>query len=327
MNGILRNGVEDMVAKGKWMIGFIILITLMSGCTNTNKSDGSKASKQEDNIKQLTFDDYTEEAVRLRSEFTIAIQAFGEVRQSANNNEKEWTKQSIEKINAIREVLNEFGTIAPPDENKEMGEAISIALNEYHKGMDLFEEATYKRDEEIDKKALEHLQKGQDYWNYSFRLLSIDNPISVEGSDGTIDSQDLKDLDLNAGIDRDSVLLNVSKEGKELVGHWGFINDDGTHNVSIVLHEDGSYEGYGNGEFPNKDNAYEGTWEWNYIRGTLTFHHDVLYKNGEKLNEGEFRKQMPMELQRYDESGIQLFDLESMATFAYQKFDDKVVEE
>jgi hypothetical protein len=33
-----------------------------------------------------------------------------------------------------------------------------------------------------------------------------------------------------------------------------------TSNVSIILNVDGSYEGYGNGDYPSKDNALIGTW-------------------------------------------------------------------
>lgn len=319
-----------MKVNAKWIFGLIIFIVLLSGCTSGNKENKSKADKasktteQNEEVKQLSFEDYTTEAVRLRFEFSAAIKAYGEVRQTPGTDEEEWSKQSSEKINDIRKVLNEIAMIAPPDDYKEIGEALSAAIEEYHKALDLFEESVEKRDGQLDIKGLDHLQTGQDYWNYAFRLLSINNPLPVEGSDGTIDSQDLKDLDLNAGIDRDSVLMNVSKDGKELIGHWGFLNEDGSPNISIVLYADGSYEGYGNGQFPSKDNAFEGSWEWNYIKGILTFHHDARYNNGEKLKIGEYREKMTMELQRYDEKGIQLFDLESMATFAYQNLDDKV---
>ncbi|WP_428910816.1 DUF3994 domain-containing protein [Niallia sp. Krafla_26] len=305
----------------KWGMGLAISIALLAGCNSVVEQKTTQEVQNEVKAEQLSFEEFTKEAVRLRSKFSTSIQEFGEIRQNQDMEQKQWQETYLGKVDAIRDVIKEFRTIAPPDDKEQIGQEIKVALDEFDKGMILYKEAIQEGDANKDRKALDHMAKGQDYWNHAFALLSINNPIPVEGSDGTIDTQDLKDLDLNAGIDRDSVLLNVTEDGKELVGQWGFFNDDGTPNVSIVLSEDGSYEGYGNGEFPSKDNALIGTWEWDYLKGVVTFHHE--YKNQDGVKGKANRDQMPMELQRYDEKGIQLFDLEAQKTFVYEKVDGK----
>lgn len=310
--------------KKFWIIGLVLVIALLSGC-NQYSSRGIEVTKKEltENkieVKILSFEEYSDEAVKLRSEFNTVIKEFGEIRQNSEMEVREWRRSTLEKITDIRAIITEFSTIAPPNEHKKIGEEINISLDEFTKAMDLFEESVRERSAEKDREALEHMEKGQDYWNHAYRLLSIDNPLPVEGSDGTLDTEDLKNLDKNIGIDRDSVLLNVSEDGHELVGKWGFYYEDGTPNISIVLHSNGRYEGYGNGDYPNKDNAMVGTWEWNYLKGTVDFRHDYVYRDGQKTEAS--REKMPMELQRYDEDGIQLFDLESYKTFAYEKIEN-----
>ncbi|MEK6454385.1 DUF3994 domain-containing protein [Caldifermentibacillus hisashii] len=314
-----------MKSKIKWVVGLTLPMLFLAGCTSIeNSKNNTQEAPKEVKANQVSLKEYTDEAVRLRSEFNNAIKAFGEVRQDTKMEPKEWQTASLEKIKDIRAILNEFRRIAPPNSHKQVGEEITVALDEYDKGMELFEEAIKDGDASKDAKALEHMKTGQDYWNHAYRLLAIDNPIPpADGGDGTINTDDLKELDLNAGIDRDSVLLNVSKDGHELIGKWGFYQEDGSPNVSIVLNKDGSYEGYGNGEYPSKDNALIGTWKWNYIQGVITFHHDSKYVNGKKQEPN--RKKMPMELQRYNEEGIQLFDLESMTSYKYEKIEDSEI--
>lgn len=306
-----------------WIVGLIAVLVFLSGCNlGSGKVKVTKKTQYENEVevKELTFEEYSDEAVRLRLEFYTAIKEFGEVRQDTEMEVIEFRTASLEKIEEIRTIINEFRTIAPPNNYKKIHEEINISLDEFTTAMEMFEESVKERSGEKDLKALEHMEKGQDYWNHAFRLLAIDNPLPIEGGDGTLDTEDLKDLDKNIGIDRDSVLLNVSEDGQELVGKWGFYNEDGISNVSIVLHKNGRYEGYGNGAYPNKDNAIIGTWEWNYLKGTINFHHDYVYRDGQKT-EAE-RQTMPMELQRFNEEGIQLFDLESYRTFSYEKIEE-----
>lgn len=310
--------------KRIWIMGLIVVIALLSGCNlySSGKVEVTNKEQTENEVEVtiLSFGEYTDEAVRIRSEFNTAIKEFGEIRQDSETEARAWRRASLEKITKVRAIITEFRMIAPPNEYKKIGKEINISLDEFTTAMDLFEESARKRSSEKDRKALEHMEKGQDYWNHAFRLLSVDNPLPVEGSDGTLDTEDLKDLDKNIGIDRDSVLLNVSEKGLELVGKWGFYYEDGPPNVSIVLHRDGRYEGYGNGAYPNKENAFIGTWEWNYLKGTIDLHHDYAYREGQKTEAS--RAKITMELQRFDEDGIQLFDLESYMTFSYKKIEE-----
>ena len=186
--------------------------------------------------------------------------------------------------------------------------------------MDGFEKAIQTRDSKHETKALEHIENGDGYWNHAYQLLSAYIALPA-GTDGSIDTDDMKELDKAAGMDRDSVLLNVSQDGKELVGKWGFTNEDGTPNINIVLHEDGKYEGYGNGKYKDPNNAILGTWEYDYLKNMIVFHNESITQDDVKIEDGKFRPVRTMELQKFKDGEILLMDIESLSSFLYQKFE------
>ena len=130
--------------------------------------------------------------------------------------------------------------------------------------------------------------------------LTYDRPLG----DGTTTTVDLKSLDKNAGIDRDSVLLHVSEGGPELVGKWGRYEEDGSFQMGIELKEDGTYQGYANGE---STPSVDGVWSYDYLREILTFEH-----------EGDLRT-ITMDLQAFHGDTLQIMDLDTLNTFRYVK--------
>ena len=82
--------------------------------------------------------------------------------------------------------------------------------------------------------------------------------------------KDLKELDKKAGINTDNVMKNV-KDGTELIGNWGFKGTDGFI-MSLILKGDKTFETYGKGEYPNKKNYIEGTWEYDKEAFTIYLH-------------------------------------------------------
>lgn len=255
----------------KIITGFLISALVLSACdVSMSKEKASEERKQEDKIeaKQLSLEEYAKEVAQLKDEMKTAMDTLAAATKSEMD--KGFEKRMKDGINGVRHVIKEYRAIAPPDEQKKVKEEFAIALNEFSAAMDDFEKAMETKDAKYKTTAVEHIEAGDDYWSHAYRLLSVYTALPA-GTDGTIDTDDLKELDQSAGMDRDSVLLNVSEDGKELVGKWGFTNDDGTPNINIVLHEDGKYEGYGNGEYKDLNNAILGRWEYDYFNNLIVF--------------------------------------------------------
>ncbi|MFJ5760563.1 DUF3994 domain-containing protein [Neobacillus sp. NPDC093182] len=139
----------------------------------------------------------------------------------------------------------------------------------------------------------------------------------VPQGDGTITTEDLKNLDKSAGIDRDAVRKNISEDGKELVGKWGFKDSM----PSIVMYRDGKYEGYGNDSYPSKDNAFIGKWEWDDKCKVTVFTNEKLFKDGKetKMN----RPAMTMEVLNFRDGQLFLRDIETLGEFRYESKDEQ----
>jgi hypothetical protein len=294
---------------------FLILMMILTGCGVTSSKEGaSQKVKKEEKIeaKQLPLEEYGKKVGQLHEKMKTAIDDFGEATRSEYD--KGFDQRVLDGIEGVRDVLKEFRAIAPPEEQKKVGEEFTVAMDELNKAMDLFEKAVKTKKQKHEQAALDHLQKGNDYWNHAYRLLSVYVALPA-GTDGAIDTDDLKNMDTLAGMDRDSVLLNVSEDGRELVGKWGFTNKDGTPNINIVLHKGGKYEGYSNGKYKDPNNAIIGTWEYDYLKSIVIFHNESITQNGEKLEEGKFRPVRKMELQKFKDGEMLLMDLEAHDSF------------
>lgn len=83
-----------------------------------------------------------------------------------------------------------------------------------------------------------------------------------------------------AGIDKKSVLENVSKDGKELIGSWGVKKEDGTIDIRLVLNKDGTYKRYKN--YPDESSVLTGTWSYNGNR-LLKIHTTKAIENNKDI--------------------------------------------
>lgn len=92
----------------------------------------------------------------------------------------------------------------------------------------------------------------------------------------------MKTLDKLAGIDRESVLENVGKDGKELVGSWGVKKENGFFDVKLVLNMDGTYKRYK--EYPDETSVLTGTWSYNGNR-LLKINTTKAIENGKDIME------------------------------------------
>jgi|GEM_PF-4907464 len=95
---------------------------------------------------------------------------------------------------------------------------------------------------------------------------------------GKVTSEDIKKLDKIAGIDKDSVLHNISQGGPEFVGVWGPKDANGKIIGVTQLKEDGTFVKYMQPDDMN--NYISGTWA--YGDRLLSFHNTQAIINGKK---------------------------------------------
>ncbi|MEL3957533.1 hypothetical protein NST17_10035 [Caldifermentibacillus hisashii] len=94
-----------MKSKIKWVVGLTLPMLFLAGCTSIeNSKNNTQEAPKEVKANQVSLKEYTDEAVRLRSEFNNAIKAFGEVRQDTKMEPKEWQTASREKVKDIRAI-------------------------------------------------------------------------------------------------------------------------------------------------------------------------------------------------------------------------------
>jgi len=239
--------------------------------------------------------------------------------QTVDEDMMKWLYDKVDKMDALSaEVI----AIEPPESYKDVDKVYEESMKEFRIWLQGFRNALDKRDFSLAKEFYENSTKGEKLLNRANGLLSMTYDLPA-GTDGTITTRDLKELDSLAGIDRDSVLVNITEEGEEFIGKWGFVDKDGKENISIVLHKDGSYEGYGNGEYPNKEQNYmEGTWSYDFLGHTLHITNDTVYMDGHlKSLENPVWK---FDVQAFADGKMMLMNLNSLQTFQYQKLDGVV---
>lgn len=216
--------------------------------------------------------------------------------------DKQMKDKWYDEIDSMELLTKEVVAMEPSESYAEVDEVYEQSMEEFQVYLGFMRDALDKEDLKIIVSGAEHLEMGELLWNRANALLSLtyDRPMG----DGTITTADLKSLDKNAGIDRDSVLLNVSEGGPELVGKWGRYQEDGSFQMGIELNEDGSYKGYANGE---STPGIEGVWSYDYLRETLSFEHE------------EGLRTMTMDLQAFHEDTLQMMDVDTLNTFRYVK--------
>lgn len=311
----------------KGMIVVVLTMVLLVGCAGIAKESGMDQKSEDSEVSlnlapvketpQLTKVEYIEKLNEYSKEMEQEFKAFGEVSVMPEKVDKAWIDLNIKHIDRIKSVTSKYALLNAPEEMDQIHSAYLEATNMFSTSLTSMTDALTSRDSTALQNSYSDLLRAQDYWNYAYALLQSVADVPLSGGDGTVTSDDLKSLDKQAGIDRDSVLNNISKDSRELIGEWGKRKADGSIDVIIVFHEDGAYEGYGSNKYPNKDDAMIGTWSYDYITRSLNIVNDTVYSSGVEVD--VVRPSMKMEIQSFNGSEIQMMDVDSLATFKYEK--------
>ena len=263
----------------------------------------------------LTEKEYEQRIVAYQKDFT---EAFNQLAQMLEGRWSEidsvWLEKQAQQINEIHMIMMQYRSLTPPESHQEIQDKYIEAMDKFEEGLRIYRQGYAEGSSQVIESSRAVLKKGQDLWNYAYSRLLITTVVPIEN--GRMTSNDLKEMDRMVGIDRDSVMLNVSEDGRELIGHWGSYDKSGQVKPIIVLHAQHSYEKFGKGEYPDMSNAMFGRWEYDYLTGIVTIDVHAIYKDG-KSNGQVGRKQLRYEVQRFKDNEIQFMDLDTLETFEY----------
>lgn len=307
--------------KVKKLITAAVPVMLLFGCgvEKTDSTNTEKAAQSQTVVKKekVSKEDYPNKINDLCVEFDEVFAEYNAVTEDFLQGKKE-KEDVIAKLKELNGVVDKFLAIDPPSEYKDTQKDVEKAMNHYIKSFKLAEDSFNAKKnakpsaKDFMDKATVELEEGDKYWKKFNKALED----KVTFGDGTITIKDLKELDKKAGIDVDAIEKHLSKDGKELIGIWGF-NDPSGFMVSLILKEDKTFETYGKGEYPDKKNLLTGKWE--YIPNTHTFvlHIEKMFEESVEVQDAQ--RSVRYQIQNFDGENIQLFNAGTFNTIKYVK--------
>ncbi|PEK40789.1 DUF3994 domain-containing protein [Bacillus toyonensis] len=315
--------------NAKKLLGVAVPVMLLFGCgvsekTNTSKqekTEESKVKESQSNSKKekVSKEDYPNKVYKLGVEFDKLFAEHNNITREVFDGKKK-KSDIVDSVKELNKVLDKFDSIDAPTEYVNQQKDFEKAISYFRESFSLINEVFNRKekrekgdktDKELIEKSEKLVKEGDIYWLKAFKDLEGD----IKIGDGTVSMKDLKELDKKAGINTDNVMKNV-KDGTELIGNWGFKGAD-SFNMSLILKGDKTFETYGKGEYPNKKNYIEGTWEYDKEAFTLYLHLNKRLVDG--VEDTIQKKNIAYKVQDYDGENLRLFNETSFNTIKYVK--------
>ncbi|PEO72283.1 DUF3994 domain-containing protein [Bacillus toyonensis] len=313
--------------NAKKLLGVAVPVMLLFGCgvsekTNTSKqekTEESKVKESQSNSKKekVSKEDYPNKVYKLGVEFDKLFAEHNNITREVFDGKKK-KSDIVDSVKELNKVLDKFDSIDAPTEYVNQQKDFEKAISYFRESFSLINEVFTRKekrekgdktDKELIEKSEKLVKEGDIYWLKAFKDLEGD----IKIGDGTVSMKDLKELDKKAGINTDNVMKNV-KDGTELIGNWGFKGAD-SFNMSLILKGDKTFETYGKGEYPNKKNYIEGTWEYDKEAFTLYLHLNKRLVDG--VEDTIQKKNIAYKVQDYDGENLRLFNETSFNTIKY----------
>lgn len=315
--------------NAKKLLGIAVPVMLLFGCgvsekTNTSKQEKTEESKVKESKSKIqkekvSKEDYPNKVYKLGIEFDKLFAEHNKITREVFDGKKK-KSDLVDSVKELNEMLDKFESIDPPKEYVNQQKDFEKAISYFRESFSLINEVFTRKekrekgdktDKELIEKSEKLVKEGDIYWLKAFKDLEGD----IKVGDGTVSMKDLKELDKKAGINTDNVMKNV-KDGTELIGNWGFQGTDG-FNMSLILKGDKTFETYGKGEYPNKKNYIEGTWEYDKEAFTIYLHLNKRLVDG--VEDTIQKKKITYKVQDYDGKNLRLFNETSFNTIKYVK--------
>ncbi|MGX6446361.1 DUF3994 domain-containing protein [Neobacillus sp. K501] len=284
----------------------------LTACGTVDKSTEAEAYKEPKiEAVEVSKEEYPKKIGELHQKLNDGFRDMQLI--GAEKDSKDRNKKIADQLQTIQDVVNSYKAIKAPAEYNDIHTMYLEAAKAYDEGLRYSRKGLAEQDNETWEKADTYYADASALWNEAFAQLSEMTPVPM--GDGTITTEDLKNLDKSAGIDRDAVRKNISEDGKELAGKWGFKDSK----PSIVLYEDGKYEGYGNDTYPSKDNAFIGKWKWDDKQKVIVFTNEKKFMDGKETEIN--RPTMTMEVLNFGYGQLFLRDIETWNEYRYENMD------
>lgn len=265
----------------------------------------------------MTEEEYEQHVIAYHQEFKQAFDQLAEYRENTSNAiDSVWMSRQGLHLQHVYEVMEEYRSLQPPGTYQAVHEKYIEAMEQFEEGLMLYRHGYEQGNNKWIESSRAPLSKGEDLWNYAYSniLMTVEIPIG----DGSLTNKQLRDMELLAGIDRNSVLLNISEDGRELSGRWGEPNEAGQIEPSLILYEEHYTEQYAKGEYSSRSNMTFGRWRYDYLTGILTVHVQSEYQDGKnKVKVGQ--DQMRYDVQRFKDDQLQLMNLDTLETYEYTR--------
>lgn len=307
--------------KAKKLLCFALPLMILGGCgpdstekeskkaaSTVQKEEKSSTSKKEEkqtNAKrsQLTVNEYSSKIMTLAGDFVktgVDIQTMA----ISNKSEAEKIKEFEELVGKIKTTAKSINELNPPKEFKEDHKVVIKAMDTYSKAFTLQLESAKEMDEEKMETSLKMINEGGKYWKEATENIGKKRAELTKGKDGN-------------QINYDTVQKNII-DGTELIGNWGVQTIDG-FKISLILKGGNpkSFEVYNAGDYPNKTNHIEGTWEYDKNSLTLNLHITKQLANGVEAE--VVQKDIIYKVQNFDRNNLQLFNEKTLNTTKYVK--------
>lgn len=305
----------DISMKVNKLLCFAISLTLLGGCgtdTTADKTD-KKVESAETKKEVLTKDTYVPTITALTSDFTKELSELQIIALSDKSN-KDKTKEANKKLDELQKMTDKFRNIEPPEEFKDTHEGIVKAMDYYSKGFKLQKEAINDNlNQDKVNQSFEQFKLGSEAW---IEAASDISDMQTEQVNGLTNNLDGSASDTKS--DSSDRPINISQDGKELVGKWGsYIGSD--FYVGLEFNSDGTFAGYDDtGVYSHEDNYFNGKWSYDSNSKTITLNVANFVKDGEK-QEFDHSKELEIYVKYFNAGAFEFTDSSSDEPITYEK--------
>ncbi|MED1047807.1 DUF3994 domain-containing protein [Bacillus mycoides] len=274
--------------KAKKLVTLAVPFMLLVGC-GTDKTEAKpkeKVESKEETKEKLSKEKYPTRMTNLSSELVQKITVITELAMDKDKDEKSLVKEIVKEESEVQKSIAKFKKIEPPkefeDSHKEILKAVDCYSKAYALQVEIIKGKGKVTDEDRNKsqKSMDLIKEGNEYWQKGYAPLQdaqLDQANAIGKKTGV-----QFDKPSTSNSDDDSV--QVSKDGKELLGEWGSYKGSEFHK-GLDFREDNSFTAYDDtGKSSYEDNHMTGTWLFDADKKQVTLLPTEFVKDGKKID-------------------------------------------
>ncbi|MGF2716196.1 DUF3994 domain-containing protein [Bacillus cereus] len=296
--------------KAKKLITLAVPFMLLVGC-GTEKTEAKPKDKVESKVEtkeKLSKEQYP---IRMTSIASELMQKIATITDMAMNGTKDGTKdvstikkEIIKEEKNLQKIIAKFDTVEPPkeyqDSHKDLLKAVDCYSKAYSQQVQLVKDD--KVDEKKKKESMELIYKGNDYWKAGFK------PIEESTLSKSNEIKDKLGIKSDSSVGDDNSNVQISKDGKELLGEWGSYKGADFHK-GIDFREDETFTFYDDsGKTDYENNHMEGSWRYNPETNKVTIIPSEFVKDGQKIDAKQMKVAVDYKVEFLRAGSLRLVD-------------------